>query len=225
MTSVKTIACLVMAMTLSGCAIFATPEGAEVARSDVQAPSIVADDASAAPLSLERPVYDVQDITVDVPQTLVVSEANRYFPHGDIVWRGDPPGDRHKQVAAIFEQGLKEGTADLEGEVPVLVGVEILRFHSLSEKTRYSFGGVHSIRFELSIRSAESGLLLEPKRMIQADLEGFGGDEALAAERAGQTQKVRITDHLATVIKKELTDPSGYQNPKLGLIQAYDNTF
>ena len=37
---------------------------------------------------------------------------------------------------------------------------------------------------------------------------------------AGLTQKVRITAHLAEVIRQELTTVEGFKNPQLGLIQA-----
>ena len=69
------------------------------------------------------PSYDVRTVNIDVPRTLVVSEANSYFPRGDIVWRGDPPGDRYEQIASIFEEGFARGTADVKGEVPVVVDV------------------------------------------------------------------------------------------------------
>ncbi|WP_295317642.1 DUF6778 family protein [Roseobacter sp.] len=167
--------------------------------------------------------YNVTRVNVTVPRSLIVSEANRYYPKGDIVWREDPVGDRHAQVAAIFEDAMARGTSDVKGAVPVVVDVQVLRFHALTEKTRYTVGGIHSIKFGLSIRSAETGLLLEKPRVVQADLVGFGGQKAINAMAQGQTQKVRITDHLANVIRKELTEPEGYENPKLGLIQTLNN--
>ena len=45
----------------------------------------------------------VARVEVRVPRSLKVSEANRYLPAGDIVWREDPPGDRHAQVQAIVQ--------------------------------------------------------------------------------------------------------------------------
>jgi hypothetical protein len=148
--------------------------------------------------------FNVQQVNVIVPQDLLVSEANRYYPRGDIVWRGDPAGDRHEQVKAIFEDGITRGASQLKGDVPVIVDIQVMRFHSLTEKTRYTIGGIHSIKFGLSIRSAETGLLMAERRVIKADLKGFGGQQAINAERQGQTQKVRITAHLASVIQTEL---------------------
>lgn len=34
-------------------------------------------------------------VRVSVPKTLTVSEAKKLLPNADIVWREDPPGDRH----------------------------------------------------------------------------------------------------------------------------------
>jgi hypothetical protein len=56
-----------------------------------------------------------------------------------------------------------------------------------------------------------------------ADLDAFGGQQAINAEARGQTQKVRITDHLAEVIRQELSNPEGFTNPKLGMIQRLNN--
>ena len=152
----------------------------------------------------EAPSLNVARINVLVPETLEVSEANRFYPRGDIVWRGDPIGDRHAQVKAIFDAAFARGTQALDGETPVELNVEVLRFHSLTEKTRYT----------------ETGELLREPREVQADLDGFGGRQAILAESRGQTQKVRITDHLAEVIRQELLRPEGHRNAKLGLIQA-----
>ena len=123
----------------------------------------------------------------------------------------------------IFEDAFARGTSETPGDVPVILDVEVLRFHALTEKTRYTVGGVHSIRFKLSIRSLETGILLEEPREIQADLVGYGGSMAIAAEARGQTQKVRITAHLSYVIDTELTTPNGFENPRLGLVQLLNN--
>ena len=37
-----------------------------------------------------------------------------------------------------------------------------------------------------------------------------------------RTQKVRITDHLAGVIRQQLTDPAHYETERLGLMSAFD---
>lgn len=164
----------------------------------------------------------VENVIVRVPRALSVSEANRYLPSSDIVWREDPIGDRHAQVAAIFHGAMEQGTAALDGATPVELDIEVARFHALTEKARYTTGGVHNINFTLTLRHAETGALLGEPRRVRADLAAFGGRHALAAEARGQTQKVRITNHLAEVIRQELTTADGFQNPQLGLIQAFN---
>jgi hypothetical protein len=152
--------------------------------------------------------YNVVDLDVTVPRSLVVSEEDVYYPDADIVWRGDPPGDRHAQVQAIFEAGLGRGAATLDGDRDVRVAVEVRRFHSLTERARARVGGVHSIWFVLTVFDARTGAIIEGPRFVAADLQAFGGPRAREAEAAGQTQKVRVTDHLAGVAVAELGDPS-----------------
>ena len=146
----------------------------------------------------------VTGMTIRVPETLSVSEANLYYPRGDIVWRGDPIGDRHAQVKAIFEDGFGRGVAPLAGDTDVTIDVQVIRFHSLSEKARYTIGGVHNIVFYMTVHRADTGEPLGPTRRIESDLEAFGGKAAIEADRIGQTQKVRVTDHLARLIRREL---------------------
>lgn len=165
----------------------------------------------------------VRSVKVLVPETLEVSEANRYFPKADIVWRGEPIGDRHKQVHDIVETAMKRGVDGLDGDLTVDLEVEVLKFHALTEKARYTTGGVHNMELLVSVRDINTGELLLPARKLKADLEAFGGNEALQADAAGQTQKVRITAHLAAVINAELTRPEGYQNAQLGLLQWMHN--
>ena len=216
----KKMAAMALAALVAGCGAVDTPS------------RNVPFEASAPVVNFQAPVfeqampdYQVTQVNVIVPRKLIVSEANRYYPSGDIVWREDPIGDRHAQVEAIFKDAMQRGTARVEGDIPVIIDVQVLRFHALTEKTRYTVGGIHSIRFGLSIRSAETGLLLEERRIVQADLVGFGGERAVNAVRQGQTQKVRITDHLAYVIRQELEEPEGHKNPKLGLVQVLNNKF
>jgi hypothetical protein len=179
-------------------------------------------DQAVGPRIEQAPLTDVrvESITVHVPRSLKVSEANRYLPKGDIVWRGDPIGDRYEQVQAVFETALARGTASMDGALPIALDITVSRFHALTEKARYSTGGIHNINFTLTLRDPVTGLMLAEPRQIRADLVGLGGRAALSAEAMGQTQKVRITDHLAEVIRKELTTAEGFENPKLGLLQA-----
>ncbi|SLN44103.1 hypothetical protein AQS8620_01756 [Aquimixticola soesokkakensis] len=153
------------------------------------------------------PDFNVAKVNITVPRTLEVSEADAYYPKADIVWRGDALGDRYAQVEAILAQGLNAGAATLSGQRAVIVDITLTRFHSLTEKTRHSIGGDHNVIFAMTVRDARSGEVLIPAHMVDGTLNAFGGLDAIRAERAGQTQKVRITDHLAQVIVRELTTP------------------
>ena len=148
--------------------------------------------------------FNVRDVRVSVPDSLSVSEANIYLPSADIVWREDFYGDRHEQVAAIFKEGMTRGVKDLNGAQAIYVDIEVKRFHSLTERARYTVGGIHSIKFVLVLRDAKTGALIADPRLIKADLKAYGGKRAVAAEHRGETQKVRITAHLAEVIKREI---------------------
>lgn len=154
-----------------------------------------------------QPSFDVAELKIAVPKRLKVSEANVYYPRADIVWRGDAMGDRHKQVLNIFAEAMQRGTDQLEGLQDVVVEVEVLRFHSMTEKARYTVGGVHSIKFNLTVRDAATGQVIVPTRLVNADLPGLGGQAAIAADAIGNTQKVRIMGHLEQVILQELSRP------------------
>ncbi|WP_438991191.1 DUF6778 family protein [Lentibacter sp.] len=147
----------------------------------------------------------VQGITVNVSQDLRVSEAEVFYPVADIVWRGDLRGDRYEQVGAIFEASAKAATQDFTQGQSAIVEIDVLRFHSVTNRARYSIGGNHSITFMLSVVDPATGLELMPSRKIKTDLKAFGGEEAAAADARGETQKKRVSVHLTRVIRKELS--------------------
>ncbi len=195
---IRILAALAIAGGLSACA---TAPGETVARA--------ANDA--APQRAVPTELNIASINVTVPRTLEVSELNRYYPGGDIVWRGDPMGDRYAQVEAIFRDAMARGTQGMSSGTPAILDIEVKRFHALTEKARYSVGGVHSIAFILTLRDPKTGQALTAPRRIKADLNAYGGQAAISADQRGQTQKVRITDHLARVIRAELSDPGSYR--------------
>ena len=149
--------------------------------------------------------YTVRDVRTTVPADLRVSEANMYYPITDIVWRGDPFGDRRSQLAAIFETAAARGAETMRGKVPVVVDIELVRFHGVTERTRYSIGGVYNIKFKMTVRDAATGAIIEPTRLVRADLPAPGGEAALKLDQSGQTEKVRVTDFLTTVLQRELS--------------------
>ena len=102
-------------------------------------------------------------------------------------------------------EGFAQGTAGMTAGRRVIVEAEVVRFHCLTEKTRYSIGGVHSIRFNLTVRDAESGQVIDGPRLVKADIKASGGEKALAEDRAGRTQRVVIVEDLMAVSRRELS--------------------
>ncbi len=207
MTYFRLIGALMLGFGLSACASVDTASRNAPLESPTMQP---------VPISL-----DVQAIRITVPKSLRVSEANRYYPGGDIVWREDPLGDRHAQVKAIFEEGLGKGVAEMDhGTVPVVLDVIVTRFHALSEKARYTVGGVHAVQFKFILRNPETGEAYGEPRFVKADFKAYGGQLAINAERKGLTQKVRITHQLSEVIRQELQAGGGHHAEATGLIGA-----
>lgn len=151
------------------------------------------------------PQYNVTTIKISVPQTLKVSEANMFYPIADIVWRGEPRGDRYAQVKAIFTEAFGLGTSRMKSGPKVVVEAEVTRFHALTEKTRYTVGGMHSLKFILTVRSAETGQIIDGPRQVTADVRAAGGSQAIAEDQAGRTQRVVIIEQLRSVIRRELS--------------------
>jgi hypothetical protein len=174
-------------------------------------------DHTATEMAAPAPSFSLAGFDVNVPLSLKVSEANSYYPGGDIVWRGDVYGNRYEQVTALFEDAVQLGGGSLDGAMPVVVEIEVQRFHALTEKTRYSVGGIHSIEFTMTIRDPLTGAVIRGPREIKADLVGYGGSKALQAEARGLTQKYRITQHLAKVVRDEMSLATGWVAPSNGV--------
>ena len=155
--------------------------------------------------------YDVEGISVNVPRSLRVSEANTFHPNADIVWHGDPYGDRYQQVADIFRNAAAVATGPMHQGRAVNVAIEVVRFHAVTDKTRRTFGGVHSMHFMLTVTDAATGQVIDGPRLVKADVRAAGGSAAIAEDRAGRTQRVVVTEHLTQVLRRELsvvvTDP------------------
>lgn len=164
-----------------------------------------------APLEIAETVelrsYNLQDISFSAPSDLLVSEGNGYYPTADVVWRGDPLGDRIAQVSSMFDTALRRNDTRLIGEVPIDVEIELARFHGVTERTRFSVGGNYDMHFFMTIRHSETGEVLEEKRYLEFDLAAPGGAAALILEQRGQTEKVRVTDFLTHTFGEELTGP------------------
>ncbi|MBN2905418.1 MAG: hypothetical protein JXJ18_01770 [Rhodobacteraceae bacterium] len=145
--------------------------------------------------------WRVTGIEVIVPETLTISEKNVYRPDADIVWRGEPDGDRRAQISAIVTEAAQRGSAGLNGRKAVTLRVEMAQFHALSDIARAKLkrSGVHNIMFTAEVLDAKSGQILAGPEFIKADLVAYTGPQAVEAEKEGQTQRVRIVNHLSAV--------------------------
>ncbi|MBU9696331.1 hypothetical protein GU927_000590 [Rhodobacteraceae bacterium HSP-20] len=153
------------------------------------------------------PLYSIADVRVAVPRSLRVSEANVFYPIADIVWRGDAPGDRHSQIAAIFQTAGQQAAASMNGPRPAVLELTLVRFHGVTEKTRYTVGGTHNMVFDLTVRDAATGAVIDGPRRVAADAKAAGGQAAIAEEQAGRTQKVVVTEKLVETLRRELSGP------------------
>jgi hypothetical protein len=148
--------------------------------------------------------FDVTAINVVVPSTLSVSEKNSIKPAADIVWHEEVVGDRYAQVKTIVSEGLQVGADRLHGSQDVILDVQVTRFHAQTNRVRYSYGGEHEVEFYLTVRDAATGAILADTHKVDATFPAYGGEDALAADRAGITQKSRIVERLSNVVVNEL---------------------
>lgn len=141
--------------------------------------------------------WSIVELRIDVPRTLTVSEANSIKPNADIVWREDQLGDRYAQVDALMTAALAPVLGPREGATtPVIVALEVTRFHALTERARYTTGGSHEVEFLLTVAHAETGAVLSGPRPVDLTFRAPGGQAALTEQAQGITQRVRITERL-----------------------------
>jgi hypothetical protein len=197
------LAAALIAMPLAACS------GAEAPSRAAAPAALVPPGAAVLPPGAEvlRLQYDVAAVQVRVPPALTVSEANRFYPLADIVWRGEPPGNRHAQVEAIVREGIARATGDMTSGPRVLVEAEVTRFHSLTEKARYTTGGVHAVHLTLTVRDAATGAVIDGPRPLEADVKASGGAQAMLDDQLGITMRVVIVDRLAQVVRRALAAP------------------
>lgn len=144
--------------------------------------------------------WKLADVTVSVPDSLTVSNDNTYAPNADIVWHGEPFGDRRAQVATIMEEGIRQGGAALPGTRNVTIVAQVQHFHAVTPAAvARAPGAVHNIAYRVRVFDAQTAEPLTQAQSIEADLEAYVGDAAILAEIQGQTQRVRIVDHIAKV--------------------------
>jgi len=142
----------------------------------------------------------VAQTKVIVPSELSVSNANSYRPSADIVWHGDAAGDRHLQVQALFEQAASRVTSGYDGITPVILEITVTKFHGVTPKARYSIGGWHNIEYDVRILDAQTGAQISGPHSVDAKFKALGGENAVAAEAQGITQKVRVIDRITDTL-------------------------
>lgn len=147
--------------------------------------------------------WRLSSLEVVVPANLTVSEANTIKPDADIVWHEDPCCDRHTQVDRIMTAALQSGLRGMSGSQGVRVEVVMSRFHAVTPRTRYTFGGEHEIEFTLTVRDAASGAVLRGPRAVDITFPAAGGDQALANEAAGYFQRDAIQNRVIAWARAE----------------------
>ncbi|MFD3191081.1 DUF6778 family protein [Sedimentitalea sp. HM32M-2] len=146
--------------------------------------------------------WRVSAVQVTVPDTLTVSEENVYIPNADIVWHGDPPGDRKAQVQAIIRDAARQATAGLRGGRPVVLAITLQEFHGVTPiAMARSPEAVYNIAFTAQVTDARNGAALTPATLINADLPALVREDAVTAAQFGPSQKQRVTGHVTAVIK------------------------
>lgn len=155
----------------------------------------------------EAKSWTVRNVRVQVPAGLAISEQNSWIPAGDIVWHGDPTGDRRAQVASILKEGVSQGVSGLHGPRSVVLDIQLTRFHALTPLaySRAPSGtGVHSIGFYLTVRDAKTAEIVVATQKIEADMPATvaADDTASLSELSvGARQKSEIIRQIARVIR------------------------
>lgn len=145
--------------------------------------------------------WRVVDVNVTVPRSLTVSEQEVFVPKADIVWREDPAGDRHAQVATIMEAAIRKGASGTAGTRPVRLNITMTRFHAMTFKAETKAPtGVHDVEFTITAVDARTGEVLFGPQYMEASLRAMTGAEMSAARARGETQKSQISAHVARTI-------------------------
>jgi hypothetical protein len=197
-----------MSLLLAGCA-----GGLPGGETGSAAPAVVAEGAQQSGADgqtvVQVPQYDIKAVSVVAPRTLRVSEANLIKPVADIVWRGDPKGDRYTQVEAIIADAAGQATARMGKGRAALLDLEVTRFHALTEKARYvlPFGGEFEIGLIVTLRDAKTGALIDGPREIARDVAASTGKHAIEEEAKGYTEKKAVTEAAFQLLRDELVRP------------------
>jgi len=160
---------------------------------------------TAAPAAA-RSDWRVTDVRVATPKELTTTEQNSFMPKVDVVWHGDPPGNRIEQAAAIVKQGVERGLADLKGRQDVIATATLRRFHSETPKAYFELPagvGVHTVAFDLTITDRKTGTVLAGPQRIKADLpaNSAAADGLHLNKLPSALWEKQISDHIAATIR------------------------
>ncbi|MEO0912368.1 MAG: DUF6778 family protein, partial [Pseudomonadota bacterium] len=149
--------------------------------------------------------WSLRDVRVRVPRSLSVSQdPNVRYPKTAIVWWEDAPGDRHAQVERIVRDAVLLGAQPMRGSKGVYVDVEVRLFHAVTPKARaVGRNSWHDISLAIAVRDQRTGEALA-QTVLAPDLDALHGEAAEAAVARGETQKVRISRHIAAVVRQWL---------------------
>lgn len=147
--------------------------------------------------------WHVHDVQVIVPDSLTTSEVNILRPDVDVVWHGDPQGDRLQQVGDILHDALEVAAESLIPENyhrPVVIEATLIQFHSLTPRARALVGGIHKVKFSIQVVDQKTGEVLAGPTVISADEFAFGNWKAVRSDAEGQTMKIRISNRIVEVV-------------------------
>lgn len=142
-------------------------------------------------------VTEVRAVTYD---SRTVSNDNILVPMADIVWHGEPDGDRRAQVAAIIAEAARTAAAPLGGSTPVELHIAVDRFHGVTPlAVNLAPAAVHDIVFRIGVVDSRTRDVLVPPERITAPLPALTQHHAIRAQLEGETERQRIVDHVAGV--------------------------
>lgn len=144
--------------------------------------------------------WQVAEVRAIAPDSRRVSEDNVLVPMADIVWHGEPQGDRRLQVAAIVAEGVQRAAAPLAGSRPVEIHIAVDRFHGVTPAAiNSSPGAVHDIAFRAAVVDRHTREILVPPVRIDAAIIAHTQRMAVLSRLDGETERQRIVDHVAEV--------------------------
>ncbi|MDK3072420.1 hypothetical protein QO034_04780 [Sedimentitalea sp. JM2-8] len=146
--------------------------------------------------------WRVTAVNVTVPDSLTVSDENSFLPRADIVWHGDPPGDRRAQVQKIVAASAKTAVSGLRGNRPVALNMTVQAFHGVSPiALARAPEAVYAMAFLAQITDARTGTALTPLTHIQADTPALVGEAGINAAQFGPTQTEQVSSHIVATLQ------------------------